>query len=92
MQTNDDISKAISLCEASRYFPMRNGRRVHYSTIHRWMTRGVKGNRLESFKVGGVRYTTLEAIRRFTQAKLSCTNSFIPQDREIALALDAEGV
>ena len=39
--------------------------RKHVSTVWRWVLRGVKGHRLESFLVGGRRYTTREAVGRF---------------------------
>lgn len=37
----------------------------HPSTVHRWASRGVGGTKLETFKVGGKRYTTKEAHVRF---------------------------
>lgn len=38
----------------------------HIATIWRWATAGLKGGiRLESIKVGGQRFTSREAIRRF---------------------------
>lgn len=39
----------------------RTGRRLHVSTAVRWMVTG----RLESVRLGGRRYTTAEALRRF---------------------------
>jgi Protein of unknown function (DUF1580) len=41
---------------------------VHVSTVWRWALRGVKGHRLESFSLGGRRYTTREAFARFVAA------------------------
>jgi hypothetical protein len=37
----------------------------HISTLLRWALRGVKGVRLETVIIGGRRFTSLEAIRRF---------------------------
>jgi hypothetical protein len=37
------------------------------STLWRWRTRGVNGIRLETFKVGKKRFTSLEAIARFIE-------------------------
>lgn len=37
-------------------------------TIWRWMSSGVRGTVLESMNVGGRRYTSKEAIARFTNA------------------------
>ena len=45
--------------------PRPNGRRVHISAVYRWMSRGVRGVRLESVKVGGSTYTSVEALQRF---------------------------
>jgi hypothetical protein len=55
----------IPLAEAPMYLPKRNGKKAHYSTIYRWATKGARGRVLESTLVGGIRYTTLEALRRF---------------------------
>jgi hypothetical protein len=43
---------------------------VHVSTVWRWCRRGCKGHRLESFSVGGKKFTTLPAYERWV-AKLS---------------------
>lgn len=40
-------------------------RRVAVSTIYRWVQSGVRGVRLETRFLGGVRYTSEEAIQRF---------------------------
>ena len=45
--------------------PRRNGRRVHISAVYRWVSRGVRGVRLEAIKIGGTAYTSLEALQRF---------------------------
>jgi hypothetical protein len=47
--------------------PRRSGRRVHVSAVYRWMSRGVRGVRLESIKIGGTTYTSTEAIQRFAE-------------------------
>ena len=39
--------------------------RPHITTLMRWALRGVKGVRLETVKVDGRRFTSLEAIQRF---------------------------
>lgn len=38
-------------------------------TLHRWRMRGVRGSRLETLLVGGIRYTSTEAIARFIQSQ-----------------------
>lgn len=55
----------ISLREVALVLPRRHEKKVHYSTVYRWATKGARGKVLESQLVGGVRYTTLEALRRF---------------------------
>lgn len=41
--------------------------RPHAATIFRWHQRGIKGVRLETYVVGGKRYTSKEALRRFIE-------------------------
>ncbi|WP_146415060.1 DUF1580 domain-containing protein [Crateriforma conspicua] len=55
----------ITLKEVPKHVPKRGGKKVHYSTVYRWATRGARGRVLESAMVGGIRYTTVEAIGRF---------------------------
>ena len=61
-----DISseRLLSLTEAAKSLPGR----PHLSSIFRWLTRGVRGVRLESTLVGGRRYTSQEALARFCAA------------------------
>jgi hypothetical protein len=44
------------------------GRRVHVSTVWRWITRGLRGVKLETVKIGGTTCTSEEALRRFFAA------------------------
>lgn len=37
----------------------------HPSTLNRWARAGIGGVKLETVKVGGRRYTSIEAIQRF---------------------------
>lgn len=41
------------------------GRRVHSSTVFRWVQRGLNGRKLETIKIGGVTCTSENALRRF---------------------------
>jgi hypothetical protein len=72
----------------------------HVSTLIRWALRGLKGIKLETVVVGGRRYTSVEAIRRFL-ARLneprSASRAPLPERRqqEVERAerrLDAEGI
>ena len=59
----------IPIKDMPKHLPPRStGGRVHISAVYRWMTHGVKGVRLESVKIGGSRYTSKQALQRFTDA------------------------
>jgi hypothetical protein len=51
----------LTLPEAAASLPGR----PNVSTVHRWRLRGVRGVRLESCRIGGRRYTSVEALCRF---------------------------
>ena len=55
----------IPFSEVPSLLPRRNGKKVHYMTVHRWAKRGARGRVLESTLIGGVRYTSLAALNRF---------------------------
>ena len=40
----------------------------HYATLFRWAQKGCRGVRLESALIGGIRYTSREALDRFIVA------------------------
>jgi hypothetical protein len=65
----------ISLCEAAALLPgNRPGKRVSFSTVWRWVMRGVLAAdgetrvRLEAVRVGAKWVTSHEAIARFSEA------------------------
>ena len=72
---------------------------VHVCTVWRWCLHGCKGHRLESFNVGGRKFTTLLAYERWL-AKLNgewLPMRQTPKQREQAIAaaereLDALGI
>lgn len=56
----------IPISEVPRRLPPRTtGKRVHISAVYRWLQRGVRGVVLESVRVGGSTYTSVEALQRF---------------------------
>jgi len=57
--------------------PRPNGKRVHISACYRWITRGIRGVKLEVVRIGGSTYTSHEAIARFA-AHLSLPNDSSP--------------
>lgn len=67
MLDNEDL---VVLTKAAAWIADRTGdRRPNISTLHRWATRGVRGVVLETVAVGHVRYTSIEAVQRFLEAK-----------------------
>jgi hypothetical protein len=55
--------------DAARQIPTPiSGLKLSYGTLHRWCTKGLRGLKLESVKVGGARFTSAEALARFFQA------------------------
>ena len=56
----------LSLPAAVKALPRtRTGKATHIATVYRWISRGIRGVRLESIRVGGALYTSREAIQRF---------------------------
>ena len=53
----------LTLSAAAQSLPGR----PHVSTLHRWRLRGSKGIKLETVMIGGVRYTSLEALQKFVE-------------------------
>jgi len=58
----------LTLAEAARALPrLRNERKVHVSTLYRWISRGVRGVRLEAVRLGRTLVTSREALQRFAE-------------------------
>lgn len=59
----------IPLRDVPAHLPPRpGGKRIHVSAVYRWTQRGVQGIRLETIRVGGTTYTSVEALQRFADA------------------------
>ncbi|MBW3600187.1 MAG: DUF1580 domain-containing protein [Planctomycetes bacterium] len=56
---------ALAINETPAYVQRLTGRRPGLSTCWRWVLRGSGGTKLDSFLLGGRRYTTKEAVARF---------------------------
>lgn len=56
----------LSVADVPEYLQTRGGRRVHISTIYRWLIQGVSGRKLEAIKIGGQTYTSKQALARFS--------------------------
>ena len=63
MGIDTDREDLIPFCEARTAFP--GGKRLSLATLHRWRLHGVRGTKLETCLVGGLRYTSVQAIQRF---------------------------
>jgi hypothetical protein len=102
---NDDT---LSLNQAARRLPcLRAGRPVHTSTLWRWAQKGLRGVKLETAMVGGIRVTSEAALRAFF-AEVSATatpegkaplpdspaqgRSRTRRDEDVERQLDAEGL
>ena len=42
-------------------------KRLHVSTLHRWRLRGIRGIKLETILIGGVRYTSTRSLQEFAE-------------------------
>lgn len=64
--------RLIALCDLPDLLPKRNGRPISRSTISRWIRHGSGGGwRLESVQLGGLTYTSVEAVQRFMDRPFS---------------------
>src|SRR4051812_27731310 len=55
---------------------------INVSTAWRWAQRGVRGVKLETFNIGGRRWTTEEAFSRFVEATSAAASGALePQSR-----------
>lgn len=57
------LQDAVTLAQAAQFLPGK----PHPATLWRWSTHGVRGTRLETWTVGGRRFTTLAALEKFLQ-------------------------
>jgi hypothetical protein len=61
--------QVFPLAQAAKRLPrLRNNRPVAVSTLFRWAQSGLRGARLETVRVGGVRVTSVAALRAFFAA------------------------
>ena len=67
MSIDVETEDLIPFSEARTAFP--GGKRLALGTLHRWRLSGVRGVRLETCVVGGLRYCSQQAISRFIAAQ-----------------------
>ncbi len=66
MSINVETEDLIPFSDARTAFP--GGKRLALATLHRWrLPPGVRGVQLETCVVGGLRYTSRQAISRFIE-------------------------
>ncbi len=64
----------VPVREIPRFLPCRtSGKRVHISACYRWLSRGIRGVKLEAIRIGGTTYTSVEALQRFAERLSSNT-------------------
>jgi len=64
-----ETERLIRLEDVRDFLPSsRKGKRLSKSVPFRWAARGVKGVILETLRVGGARYTSVQAVQRFVEA------------------------
>lgn len=68
MAISIESENVVSLTEATRIIPPRNGKRVAISTLWRWCRKGINGVRLDYIRMGRNIATSSEAIGRFFEA------------------------
>ncbi len=92
MQNDQELltQQAIALSEVPALLPRRRGKKVHYLTVWRWATKGLRGKKLQSVKVGRTRYTTHEAIAEFLGEEVIALQSHSEQE-QIDSALAGSG-
>jgi hypothetical protein len=70
--------------------------RPHLSTVWRWVTRGCRGVKLETIRIGARRYTSRSAVRRFVDelSRGEALPSPLPPiaDARVDQALDRAGL
>lgn len=59
---------ALTMTEAAGLIGEMSGKRPSSATVWRWATKGVRGVRLESLRVGGTLYTTQTWVHEFLLA------------------------
>ena len=76
MAINIHAEQLLTLSEAARALPrLRGDRKVHVSTLYRWIKRGV----LDAVKIGRTLVTSREALQRFAERTTTGAAAVAPQ-------------
>ncbi len=84
MPIDCEAETLLTFSDARTAFP--GDRRHSLATLHRWRLNGVRGVKLETTLIGGLRYTSKEAIARFIAAQNAAdapaTSAITPAQRQ----------
>lgn len=86
-------STVLTFKEAAKSLPELTGQRaVDQETVRRWVVCGVRGQmgqqiKLAATRIGGRRYTTIEAVKAFAKACNGGTEPQIPPRRSPSLTM-----
>ncbi|TWT67022.1 hypothetical protein Pla123a_44520 [Posidoniimonas polymericola] len=81
----------IAIPDVPDYLPTRRGKKLHISTVYRWVLKGARGKVLDSAMLGGIRYTSLEALERFLGTRTAELTEIRRQER-VRASLDRRGL
>lgn len=90
MAIDVDVEELIPFQQAPAHVP--GPRKPCLQSLHRWRLRGARGRMLDTILIGGIRYTSAEAIRRFIYGDAVSTPQSAPRRKshDVAAArLDA---
>ena len=68
MAIDTTTEQILTFAEAARQSRPGRARSLAPSTLWRWHRKGISGVRLETICLGGIRYTSVEALQRFFAA------------------------
>jgi hypothetical protein len=95
MQIDFENEHLVPLREVAKLFPGQSGRGVSMATLWRWTIQGRNGIHLEAVSVGGRKYTTHAAVKRWLER---CNPSQLSgpsqnaKDYRLSAQLEAEGL
>jgi len=71
----------VNIGQAARLFPhSASGKHPSPPTIWRWYQLGIRGIKLKTWKIGGGRYTTRQAIAEFIAATTAAAENVAPPE------------
>lgn len=79
----------VALKDVPSLLPRRQDKPISYTTVYRWTRYGLSGTVLESIRIGGSKFTSVEAISRFIRALSACPNECTRPQVDTAAAIRA---